>query len=222
MNLLSYRESGYRERPSRRPPKQKKYERSALILDILENTTNRKDKHKGKTIIQALGTTYLTLLEIIPINASSLTLMDEILLDKEHRSNVQTIIGRIPYDSLTNVAQVQLEDAITKIVEDNEARYVEWLNKAPPINIRLHSLQVIKGIGPKAMSSIIQSRKEEEFSSFKNFEERTGVKDIKDLIINRIQIEITDDTERHHLFSRPPPKIDERGRNQFNKRGNYR
>ncbi len=187
----------------------------------MENTHSRKDKHKDKTIVQALGTSYLTLLELIPVNASSLTLMDELILDKEHRSNVQTIIGRISYDSLSNVAQVQLDAAISKVVEDNEERYVEWLNKAPSISIRLHSLQIIKGIGPKAMESILQARKVKKFTSFADFEERTGVKDIKELIIARIQQEITDNTERHHLFTRPPPKEDSYTKRQHGRRGSF-
>ena len=221
MILMNFREHGRRDRPNRRPTKQKKYERSALILDILENTHSRKDKHKDKTIVQALGTTYLTLLELIPIEASSLTLMEELVLDKEHRSNVQTIIGRIPYDSLSNVAQVQLDEAIAKVVTDNEERYVEWLNKAPSISIRLHSLQVIKGIGPKAMEAILQARKGQKFTSFTDFEERTGVKDIKDLIISRIQQEIVDETERHHLFTRPPPKEDSYSKRHHGRKGSY-
>jgi putative nucleotide binding protein len=80
------------------------------------------------------------------------------------------------------------------------------LNQASPISIRLHSLHLLKGIGPKSLDIILKERKLVPFTSFEDFEERTKIKDITTLIKQRIIDEITSDEEKHRLFTRPMPK----------------
>jgi putative nucleotide binding protein len=206
---MESRESDHQGRERHHLKKQKKYEETALILDIIEGEiSTRKDKYKGQTIVQAIGTNYFSLLEFIPTEekVSTLVFLDKIELGKDERAEVETIIGRISYDKLTNVAEGQIEEAIDKILDQNQDRFVLWLNNAKAISIRLHSLQVIKGIGPKGLKMFLDARKQKEFESYDDFEERTGISDIKSLIKNRILEELKDEDEKYHLFTRPTPK----------------
>ena len=197
-----------RESNSLPPRKTKKYEETALVLDIIEGEINtRKDKYKGETIVQAIGTNYFSLLEFIPTDeVTTLLFMDEISLGKDERSVVNTIIGRISFDKLTSVAESQIEEAIDHILDAKKDKFLHWLNNAPAISIRLHSYQVIKGIGPKGMKTALSERKKGVFTSYEDFEDRTSISDIRGLLKQRILDELTQENEKYHLFTRSAPK----------------
>jgi putative nucleotide binding protein len=189
------------------PKKQKKYEENGIVLEVIPTDLNRRrDKYKDQPIVQAIGMSWFTLLEIIPIDENVIMLQDSIVLSKEERSQVKTIIGRINHENLTSIAELQLPIAIDSIIESQSKRFVSWLNQASPISIRLHSLHLLKGIGPKSLDIILKERKLVPFTSFEDFEERTKIKDIISLIKQRILDEIMSDEEKHRLFTRPMPK----------------
>jgi putative nucleotide binding protein len=189
------------------PKKQKKYEENGIVLEVIPTDLNRRrDKYKDQPIVQVIGMSWFTLLEIIPIDENAIMLQDSIVLSKEERSHVKTIIGRIYHENLTSIAELQLPIAIDSIIEGQHKRFVSWLNQASPISIRLHSLHLLKGIGPKSLDIILKERKLVPFTSFEDFEERTKIKDITTLIKQRIIDEITSDEEKHRLFTRPMPK----------------
>lgn len=199
-----------KERPSDDPHREKrskKYEEEAIILDVLlPNAMNRRDKYRNKTLAQAVGTKWFTLLELILKSDATVMLQDRVPLNKEERNIVETIVGRISYEKLTPLATQQLDIAVDKIVSERESEFVDWVNKATPVSIRLHSLQLIKGIGKKSRESILQQRKIKPFESFEDIEERTEVKDLKSLIVKRIIEEISTPDEKHRLFTREEKK----------------
>jgi putative nucleotide binding protein len=198
---MSYRRNQSRRRPS--SGSLKKYEEEAIVLEVITPDMNRRrGKYSDETIIQVVGTAWFTLLEIIPEESNTLMLGDRIKLSKDDRDNVKTIIGRITHDDLTPVGELQLSQAIDQIMNEDEKRFVNWLNKSTPISLRLHSLHLIKGIGPKSLKIILDERKVVPFTTYEDFEERTGVSNIKGLIKQRILDEMTDETEKHHLFTR--------------------
>ncbi len=215
--LMSYRRYNDRSRTQRNrndPRKRisdKKYEEEAIILDIIPVEFNkRRDRYKDEEIIQAMGTKWYTLLEVIPEDANGLSHHDLIKLNKENRNNIKTIIGRISYDDLSPVAEKNLLTVLDTLLNDNERYFVNWLNKIGPISIRLHSLHLIKGIGPKSLGIILKERKSQPFISYMDFEERTKIKDIKELIKQRIIDEIKGEDIKHYLFTRPHGKKDKR------------
>lgn len=201
---MSYRrpQSGSGRYPPRRPV-MKKYEEKGIILEIITPELNRRrGKYGDEAILQVMGTSWFTLLEIIPEEYNTLMLQDVINIGKDERNNIKTIIGRISYDELTPVAELQVPIGIDNIMEQEELRFVAWLNKSSPVSLRLHSLQLIKGIGPKSLTKILEERKVVPFSSFEDFEERTGIGNIKGLMKQRILDEMSDPDEKHHLFTR--------------------
>ncbi|MHA2248704.1 MAG: DUF655 domain-containing protein, partial [Candidatus Kariarchaeaceae archaeon] len=174
------RRQGYDNSRKRTPKKSKKYEETGIVLEVIPTDLNRRrDKYKDQPIVQAIGTFWFTLLEIIPNDENTIMLQDEITLSKDERSQVKTIIGRINFENLTSIAELQLPIAIDKILETQSKRFLAWLNQSSPISIRLHSLHLLKGIGPKSLNTILQERKIVPFTSYEEFEERTKIKDIK-------------------------------------------
>ena len=109
------------------------------------------------------------------------------------------------FDDLTRVAELQFNDSFDKMIDDREAWYVNWLNNAKSLGLMFHQLRLIDGIGPKYLKKILEVRKENEFLSFDDFENRTGISNIKNLIKDRIMTELTDDTEKYNVFTRRNP-----------------
>jgi putative nucleotide binding protein len=209
---MSYARTGggrdrYGDRRRSGPKVTKKYEEYAIVLDVLPADRNRRrDKYKGAPIIQALGHYWFTILEIIPEDDNTVLLQDVIALSKEDRNQIKTIIGRVPYENLTKISELQLPIAIDMILEKQAKRFLSFLNKASPISLRLHSLHLLKGVGPKSLKSILDERKILPFSTYDEFEERTKVKDIRGLLKDRIVEEITSDDIKHRLFTRSQPR----------------
>ncbi|MCE7735429.1 MAG: DUF655 domain-containing protein [Candidatus Heimdallarchaeota archaeon] len=196
---------GDRRRTSRKVTK--KYEEYAIVLDVIPADRNRRrDKYRGEPIVQALGQYWLTILEIIPEDDNAIMLQDVIALSKEDRNQIKTIIGRVPYENLTKISELQLPIAIDEVLEKQSKRFMSFLNKASPISLRLHSLHLLKGVGPKSLTSILDERKILPFSSYDEFEERTKVSDIRALLKERIIEEITTDDIKHRLFTRAQPR----------------
>lgn len=185
----------------------KKYEEYAIVLDVIPADRNRRrDKYKGEPIVQALGEYWLTILEIIPEDDNAIMLQDVIALSKEDRNQIKTIIGRVPYENLTKISELQLPIAIEEVIEKQSKRFMSFLNKASSISLRLHQLHLLKGVGPKSLTSILDERKILPFTSYDEFEERTKVKDIRALLKDRILEEITTDDIKHRLFTRTQPR----------------
>jgi putative nucleotide binding protein len=88
---------------------------------------------------------------------------------------------------------------VEKIVLANEERFVTYINAAQPITPRIHSLELIPGIGKTYMMSIINDREKKKFASFSDIQSRIGLKDIHKLVAKRIVEEITKET-RMTLF----------------------
>ncbi|MHA2277015.1 MAG: DUF655 domain-containing protein, partial [Candidatus Kariarchaeaceae archaeon] len=189
---MSYARTGgrgvrYGDHKRSSPRVTKKYEEQAIVLDVIPADRNRRrDKYRGEPIVQALGQYWFTILEIIPEDENTIMLQDVIALSKEDRNQIKTIIGRIPFDNLTKISELQLPIAIEKTIDNQSKRFLSFLNKASPISLRLHSLHLLKGVGPKSLTSILEERKILPFSSFDEFEERTKVKDIRGLLKERI------------------------------------
>ncbi|MCH8907511.1 MAG: DUF655 domain-containing protein [Candidatus Heimdallarchaeota archaeon] len=188
------------------PRKMKRYEENGIVIEVIAPDMNyRRDKYKDEVILQVLGASWFTLLEVIPEDENILNLQDTIALSKENRDQIRTIIGRLKYENLTAIGELQVPIAIDKILVDYEKRFVSFLNKASPLSLRQHSLHLLKGIGPKSLKVILNERKIVPFISFEDFEDRTTVKDIRSLLKQRVVDEVTTDTLRHRLFTRNIP-----------------
>ena len=89
---------------------------------------------------------------------------------------------------------------IKELVGKNEKKFVEFFNKAAPINTRCHQIELLPGIGKKHMREIIEEREKKPFESFKDLKERVKlIPDPEKVVIKRI-IEELDNKDKYHIF----------------------
>ena len=94
----------------------------------------------------------------------------------------------------------QVEEFIKKAVEEDESKFVDFFNKAQPINTRLHQFELLPGFGKKHTTSILAAREEKEFESFDDIKNRvSNIPDPKKGVEKRILEELTI-IQRHNLF----------------------
>ncbi len=188
---------GHRE--GREHHRARRFEEYAIILDYIPEGVHIGNK---ENIAQAIGETWFTLLELIPVPGTTLTILDRVGIGKETRKEIQQIRGRIGVEELTHTASEHLREAIQIIVSKNERRFVEFFNKAQPITTRMHSIELIPGIGKKTMQKILEERSHVPFTSFEDLSERAGIHEPEKLIVERIIKEL-EGNEKYHLFTRP-------------------
>jgi putative nucleotide binding protein len=116
------------------------------------------------------------------------------------RDKIHHIVGRIPYDKLTQTARVSLEQYVEQTVSQKEAKFVEFFNKAQPINTRSHQIELIPGVGKKHMWEILEERKDKPFESFADIKERVKLMpDPKKAVIKRVMMEIRGE-DKYRIF----------------------
>ncbi len=173
----------------------------AIVLDFLPRGYS--DSYSDEPIAQALGEKYFTLLELVPRKGVNLLLQQKVYIGPDKRPEIERIKGRLLYDKLTHTARSELEKAIEGIIKGDEKRFVEFFNKAGPVTIRMHSLELLPGIGKKHMLQILEEREKKPFESFKDLEARVKllpdpVKMIEDKIIEELE-----GKAKYYLFVRP-------------------
>ena len=176
----------------------------AIVLDFLPNgyPFDTRPMHKKTPIAQAIGKTYFILLELVPKKGQFLQPYQEVYMGEGKRDQIHHIIGKIPMDRLTHTAQSELEFVVKDLVKKNESRFIEFFNKAGPINTRRHQIELIPGIGKKHMWEIIEKRMEKPFESFLDIKSRVRLMpDPEQAIVKRILIELKGE-DKHTLFIR--------------------
>jgi putative nucleotide binding protein len=176
----------------------KEKEKYAIILDYLPYGYPLEGKMMP--IAQAMGKENLTLLQLVPRRGVTLELKEEVYIGEGKRDKIYYILGRLPKEKLTETAKMQLRDFISKLLDENEKKFVEFFNKAEAINTRVHQLELLPGFGKKHAKEIIKARNEKLFESFEDIKERIpSIPDPKKAIEKRLIEEFTE-IQRHNLF----------------------
>jgi putative nucleotide binding protein len=178
--------------------KKKELEEYGIVIDYLP--TGKSSSPSPIPIVQLVGDKFFTLLEASV--KKEVKIGDKVYIGKENRNKIEKIKGKIEYKDLTLTAQNELPNAISKIIDENEKRFVDFFNKAGPLNIRQHSLELLPGIGKKHLNQILEEREKKEFSSLSEINERIPLlPNAKRVIIERI-IEELSTPQRYYLFVR--------------------
>ncbi len=170
----------------------------AIVLDFLPRGHGF---GKPEPIAQVLGTRYFSLLEVVPREGVVLKPGEKVYIGSGKRDKIAHIRRKITYDKLTGFAKSELENAVRKIVDEDEKRFVDFFNNAQPITVRLHQLELLPGIGKKHMWEILEERKKKPFESFEDIKRRVKLlPNPKELIIRRILAEIEGEEDKYRLF----------------------
>lgn len=144
-------------------------EENAIILDVVLSNQN---SFKDNETAQAIGTTSYTLLELVPKTGVMLKTGEKVYIGDGKRDEIQYIKRIIKADKLSSSARDELIFALIDIVNDKEELFVNFFNKAGPITIRKHSLELVAGIGKKHLSELLEERYSGDFKSFEEVKER--------------------------------------------------
>jgi len=178
------------------------YEENAYILDyLLFGKPGTRRKFRAGAVVQMIGESYFTLLEANVRSGSELSPLDRVYVGKEKREEITYILGRIGYDELTANARMELERALEKIVLSREESFVNFFNVAQPMTPRMHTLELIPGIGKKYMWNILDGRDRRPFESFEDLQNRVNIPSPAKLIAKRIIEELSGES-KYRLFTR--------------------
>ncbi len=198
-----------RYRPQRRS---RRFERPiikdefAIVLDYmpLGNPYDKHPQHRASPVAQAIGTKYFTLVEIVPLKELSISIGERVPIASAPNLPGHPVYDRLTYDDLTTVAKENLEKVLRQLIQEKEKVFVQFFNIAEPINIRLHSLELLPGIGKKTLALILEERKKKTFESFEDIRKRLRINDPIKLFVDRIIAELRRE-ERYYLFVDPYP-----------------
>ena len=169
-----------------------------IVLDFL--STGHADSRRAEPTVQGIGKNFLSLLEVVLKDGVAVKPEDDLYIGEMKREHVKYVKGRISYNQLTGFAKSELEVVIDKIIDGDEKRFVNFFNIAGPVSTRLHSLELLPGIGKKHMWSIIEQRKKKKFENFEDLKKRVDMlPDPKRMIKKRIVDELKE-IDRHRLF----------------------
>ncbi len=181
--------------------KRENLEENAIVLDYLP--TGRSTSVRSEPIVQILGEEKFTLLEAVP-KRPDIKVGEKVYIGKGEREKISVIKGRLLYNDLTEVSKNELPTAISAIIRASEPKFVEMFNTASPLNIRMHSLELLPGIGKKHLQAILDARDDKKFESFKDITDRVPLlQDPIKLIADRVVLELKGDS-RFYILTRPP------------------
>lgn len=197
---------------AQRPPT-KKFEEYAYVLDYLPRgyPEDTRPIYKKEPLVQAVGDTYFTLLELVPRKGARFEQQESIFIGRDRRDKIDHVKRRITFDVLTATARSELPFVIETLVERSERRFVDFFNNARPLTTRMHSLELLPGIGKKLMWDLLEERRKALFTSFQDIAERTSIRAPKEIIVKRILTELGGE-DKYNLFTRKPVTEKEQGR----------
>lgn len=174
-------------------------EEKAIILDFLPHGYPL--ERMRAPIAQAVGTSHFTLLELVPRKGVKLELKEEVYIGPGKRDKIYFIRGRLPKEKLTETAKFQIQDFVSKIVGEQERKFVDFFNNAQAVNTRLHQLELLPGFGKKYTKLVLEEREKKPFSSFDDLKQRIkNLPDPRKAIEKRLIEELTQET-RYKLFA---------------------
>lgn len=175
-------------------------EEQAIILDYLEYGYPFEAGAMKVPIAQGLGIGHLSLLELVPKKGINLQPGQEVYIGEGKREEIHHTKGKIPLDKLTMTARNELPHALEKLIERDEAKFIAFFNKAQPLSMRMHQLELLPGLGKKHMWEILEARKEKPFENFEDLKKRVKLlPNPRQVVIKRILLEM-EGKEKHKIF----------------------
>ena len=174
-------------------------EMNCIVLDFLPS--GYADRRQREPIAQAIGTSFFSLLEVVPRENISLSQEEEAYIGDGKRDKIRFIRGQLEYRDLTNMSRNMLPEVVEKLVRQNEPRFVEFFNKGTIVTPRMHQFQLLPGVGKKHMQDIIEERSKRHFTSFAEIRERVKLfPDPVKTIVQRVLLEL-EGNEKYYLFA---------------------
>ena len=176
-------------------------EEYSYVLDFM--FTGKSSSTRTEPLAQLIGASWFTLLEATTKPDAILTIGEKVYIGQGERDKISLIKSKITYNELTQTAKGNMPAIITRMIKEDEKRFVNVFNTAGAVNIRQHSLELLPGIGKKHLNSILKERSQRKFESFQDITNRIALlQDPKKMVVERIMIELQGN-ERFYIFVKP-------------------
>lgn len=177
-------------------------EEYAWVLEYLP--AGHASQSRRESLVQLIGADFFTLLEASVKPSASIVVGNKVFVGREGREEVDHIKGRISYNELTAGAREFLPNVLKKVVIEKEQKFVNFINKSRPISIRVHTLDLLPGIGKKSMEALLKEKEKAPFESFEDLRSRVStLSDPVGIFVQRILSEL-EGNEKYYLFVKPP------------------
>jgi len=183
---------------------EKRRETHARVLDFLPygHPNDSRPVYQKKPLIHAVGEDKFVLMELSPKRDKIPELYDRVYIGEGEREVIDHVTKRLRYGELTPTAKVELPYILEIIVKEGEERFMRAFNDAKPITTRLHTLDLLPGIGKKLMWAIVEERKSGAFAGFEDLTKRVkGLHHPEKILVKRIEEEIMDESIKYKLFT---------------------
>lgn len=184
--------------------REKKRETHVHILDYLPygHPEDSRPVYQKKPLVQAVGEAKFVLMELSPKKDKIPAVYERVYIGEGERDVIDHVIKRLRYTELTQTAKVELSYILEKMVKEDEERFIRAFNEAKPITTRLHTLDLLPGIGKKLMWAIVEEKEKGEFSSFEDLTKRVkGLHHPEKIIAKRIEEEIMEENTKYKIFT---------------------
>lgn len=176
----------------------------AYVLDYLpQGRHDAKKMFRREAVAYAVGENEFKIFELSPKDDISLVISERVYIGREieDREKIAHVRARIDYHDLTHTAQAELPFIISEVIKKREDEFLEFFNKAQPVSMRFHMLELLPGLGKKTMELIVAERKRGDYQSLEELKERVpSIHDPAKLVANRIVLELKDEDQKYHLF----------------------
>ncbi len=176
----------------------------ARVLDYLPygHPDDTRPVYQKKPLVHAIGEERFVLMELSPKKNKIPSVHERVYIGEGERDVIDHVVKKLKYEDLTQAAKVELIYVIEDIVKENEERFINVFNDARPITTRLHTLDLLPGIGKKLMWAILGERKKGKFASFDDLTKRVkGLYHPERIIAKRIEEEIKDEHIKYRIFT---------------------
>jgi putative nucleotide binding protein len=183
--------------------REKEREVYAHVLDYLPygHPDDPRPVYQKKALVQAIGENKFILMELSPKKGKIPKVHDRVYIGEGEREEIDHVNRRLKYNELTPTAKIEISYMLEKIVKQKEERFVQTYNEAGPITTRLHTLDLLPGIGKRLMWAILEERKKGTFTSFDDLTKRVkGLHHPEKIIAKRIEGELKEEHTKYKLF----------------------
>ncbi len=111
----------------------------------------------------------------------------------------------ITYESLTPLARANLADAVRMLLKEKEDLFIEFFRIAQPINVRLHAIETLRGVGKKTLRKFLQERDRGalQLSSYEDVKKHLKIDPVEALAEKILEELSCNEEVKYYLFVEP-------------------
>ena len=179
-----------------------------FVLDYLPE--GRYTDYKHSPLVQGIGTERFSLLAMVPKPEAKFEPLEKVFVGKGERDKVALVKGVMSYSELTEHSKSCLERVVEKMVGEKKDKFLQFYNKSGAVSVRLHTLELLPGIGRKHFQELLAERQKKPFESLEDVNARLkNFPNSKKVLVDRIMQELKGE-EKYYLFVRPPKEARQR------------